>query len=83
MGDGSPGIKVISDHFEASTSSVESPQTKTPSASHPVTDNSSRYFFLLASRKTEMSNILLSDSNWFCLFCISIAPIAVRGLDEN
>lgn len=54
MGDGSPGIKVISDHFEASTSSVESPQTKTPSTSHPVTDNSS-----------------------------SIAPIAVRGLDEN
>lgn len=41
MGDGSPGIKVISEHFEASTSSVESPQTKTPSTSHPVTDNSS------------------------------------------
>lgn len=38
-------IKVISDHFQVSTPSEDSPQINTPSASQPSTDNSSRYFY--------------------------------------
>ncbi|KAG5563454.1 hypothetical protein RHGRI_006021 [Rhododendron griersonianum] len=60
--DGSRGIKVISDHFEGSASSVDSPQVRTPSTSQPRINN---------------------PSSWFCLFCISIAPIAIRGLGKN
>ncbi|KAI8572652.1 hypothetical protein RHMOL_Rhmol01G0216100 [Rhododendron molle] len=39
--DGSRGIKVISDHFEGSTSSVDSPQARTPSTSNPRLNNPS------------------------------------------
>lgn len=81
--DGSRGIKVISDHFEGSPSSVDSPQARTPSTSHPRINNPSRYFFLLAKTKRKRSNILLDHFSWFCLFCISIAPIAIRGLGKN
>lgn len=49
--DGSRGIKVISDHFEGSASSVDSPQVRTPSTSQPRINNPSRYFFLLAKTK--------------------------------
>ncbi|KAE9451967.1 hypothetical protein C3L33_16145, partial [Rhododendron williamsianum] len=40
--DGSRGIKVISDHFEGSASSVDSPQVRTPSTSQPRINNPSR-----------------------------------------
>lgn len=39
--DGSRGIKVISDHFEGSASSVDSPQVRTPSTSQPRINNPS------------------------------------------
>ncbi|CAL5433762.1 unnamed protein product [Camellia sinensis] len=51
MGDGPRGIKVFSDHFEVSTSGVDSPQAKTPSISHPRTDNTLRSHSRLWSRR--------------------------------
>jgi hypothetical protein len=47
MDDGLGKIKVISDHFNASTSSVDSQPNRTSSVSDPQIDNSSRYFILL------------------------------------
>ncbi|KAI7993354.1 hypothetical protein LOK49_LG11G02824 [Camellia lanceoleosa] len=51
MGDGPRGIKVFSDHFEVSTSGADSPQAKTPSISHPRTDNTLRSHSRLWSRR--------------------------------
>ena len=46
MDDGLEKIKAIPDDFQASTSSVESLESRTPSISEPRTDKSLRYCFL-------------------------------------
>ena len=54
MDDGLGKIKVISDHFNASTSSVDSQPNRTSSVSDPQIDNSSRYFILLEKQSVRI-----------------------------
>jgi len=43
MDDGPPKLKIIPDHFQVPTSSLESPESRTSSITEPGTDQSSRY----------------------------------------
>lgn len=53
MDDSPAKLKIIPDHFQVPTSSMESPESRKLSTTEPGTDQSSRYFSLIKKRIEE------------------------------
>lgn len=50
MDDGPAKLKIIPDHFQVPTSSIESPENRALSITEPETDQSPRYCFIIENR---------------------------------
>ena len=91
MDDGLGKIKVISNHFKASTSRVDSHPSLTSSVSQPQIDDSSRYSNFFWEKRSvrnleqglEILNLEIKNKSIIYFFFIWFSIDLVAGLEEN